>query len=153
MESAMAEGIEGGCRCGTIRYRIKREQLPRVYACHCHTCQTWSGSAFSMQTFLPEAEFEIIKGEPEVFEITNPSGAISRQRGCRTCFTRIYNSNSARPGIVVVRMGTVDRSDELDLVAHIWVKRKLAGVLVPPGVPTWVESAPVADLLAALAPR
>jgi hypothetical protein len=153
MESAMAEGIEGGCRCGTIRYRIKREQLPRVYACHCHTCQTWSGSAFSMQTFLPEAEFEIIKGEPEVFEITNPSGAISRQRGCRTCFTRIFNSNSARPGIVVVRMGTVDRSDELDLVAHIWVKRKLAGVLVPPGVPTWVESAPVADLLAALAPR
>jgi hypothetical protein len=104
-----------------------------------------------MQTFLPEADFEITKGEPEVFEITNPSGFISRQRGCRTCFTRIFNTNSSRPGIVVVRAGTLDRSDELDLVAHIWIKRKLAGLQIPPGVPAWVESAPVPELLAALA--
>lgn len=149
----MAENIEGGCRCGAIRYRIELDRLPRVYACHCHTCQTWSGSAFSMQTFLPEAAVEITKGEVDLFEIASPSGRISYQRGCRACFTRIYNTNSARPGIVVVRAGSLDRSDELDLVAHIWVKRKLAGVLIPPGVPTWPESAPISDLAAALASR
>src|ERR1700750_2015286 len=114
MELTMTDGIEGGCRCGAIRYRLARAQLPSVYACHCQTCQTWSGSAFSMQTFLPQAEFELIKGELQLFEITYPSGAVSRQRGCRVCFTRIFNTNSARQGIVVLRAGPMDRSDELD---------------------------------------
>lgn len=47
--------IQGGCRCGAVRYVLALDTLPRTYACHCRDCQTWSGSAFSQQTFLPEA--------------------------------------------------------------------------------------------------
>jgi len=72
---------------------------------------------------------------------------------CRGCHTRIYNSNSARPGVVVVRAGTLDRSDELDIVAHIWVKRKQPWLKLSEDVPTWPEGAPVAELLQAQAPR
>jgi hypothetical protein len=146
----MPSSIEGGCRCGRVRYRVAVERAPRAYACHCRDCQTWSGSAFSTQFILPEDQLEVT-GEPAVFELTSPaSGRTSRQRGCPVCFTRVYNTNSARPGLVVVRAGTLDRSDELKVVAHIWTKRKMGGIVIPDDVPSWPEGAPPADLAAAL---
>ena len=142
----------GGCRCGAVRYALALEALPRTYACHCRDCQTWSGSAFSQQTFLPEASLSVI-GPLVVYELATPSGRVSTQRMCSVCHTRIYNSNSARPGIVVVRAGTLDRSDELDVVAHIWVRRKQPWLSLPEGVPAWPEAAPAADLARALEAR
>lgn len=146
----MSETIEGGCRCGAIRYRLKVDKWPNAYACHCLDCQTWSGSAFSTQVIVPEDALEIT-GEPALFELFTPaSGRTSRQRGCPVCFTRIYNTNSARPGLAVVRAGTLDRSDALNIVAHIWAKRKLAGIDIPQGVPSWPEGAPPAEFAAVL---
>ena len=144
--------IQGGCRCGAVRYTLALGALPVTYACHCRDCQTWSGSAFSQQTFLPEAALNV-SGPLDVFELVNASGRISTQRMCAVCHTRIYNSNSARPGVVVVRAGTLDRSDELEVAAHIWVKRKQPWLTLPSGVPAWPEAAPLADLLLALERR
>jgi hypothetical protein len=146
----MSEPIEGGCRCGRIRYRARLDQLPRVYACHCLDCQTWSGGAFSVQFILPEDQLEV-RGEPALFELISPDGSrTSRQRACPACFARIYNSNTRRPGMVVVRAGTLDRSDELSIVAHIWTKRKMAGIDLPDGVSAWPEGAPPAEFVAVL---
>ena len=146
----MTDSVEGGCRCGRIRYRAMTGKLPNVYACHCKDCQTWSGSAFSLQFVVPESALEVT-GDPALFELTTPDGTrTSRQRACPVCFTRVYNTNSARPGLAVVRAGTLDRSNELKIVAHIWTKRKLAGIDIPAGIPTWPEAAPPADFIAAL---
>ena len=142
--------LEGGCRCGRVRYRVALDALPRVYACHCTDCQTWSGSAFSVQFVLPEGLLEV-SGEPQLYERTSAeSGRTSYQRGCPVCFTRVYNTNSARPGSAGVRAGTLDRSDELQIVAHIWTKRKLDGIDIPADVPSWAEGAPPEDFIAAL---
>lgn len=143
-------GIEGGCRCGRIRYSVTLDTLPNVYACHCRDCQTWSASAFSLQFILPEEGLQVT-GEPALFELPSPDGArISRQLACPICFTRIYNTNTRRPGLAVVRAGTLDRSDELRIGAHIWTSRKLAGIAIPDGVPSWPEAAPPAEFMAAL---
>lgn len=149
----MTGTLEGGCRCGRVRYRATADTLPNVYACHCRDCQTWSGSAFSLQFFHPDTLFEVT-GEPALFQLTSPtSGRTSRQFACSVCFTRIYNTNSARPGFVTIRAGTLDRSDELKIVAHIWTKRKMAGVIIPDDVPSWPEGGTTAQFMAALAPR
>ena len=144
--------IHGGCRCGAVRYQLALDVLPPTYACHCLDCQTWSGSAFSQQTFLPEAALTVT-GPVVVYEFTTPSGRTSTQRLCGVCHARIYNSNSARPNVAIVRAGTLDRSNELRVVAQIWVKRKQRWLTLHEGVPTWPESAPAADLLQALAQR
>jgi len=146
----MSDAIEGGCRCGRVRYRAALAGLPRVYACHCRDCQTWTGSAFSVQFILPEDQLEVA-GEPALFELTSPGGErTSRQRACPVCFTRVYNTNTRRPGTAVVRAGTLDRSDELTIVVHIWTKRKMDGITIPAGVPAWEEGPPAADFVAAL---
>jgi hypothetical protein len=149
----MSEAIEGGCRCGAIRYRLKAEGLPTVYACHCRDCQTWSGSAFSLQFIVPENQLAVT-GAPALYERVSPeSGRTSFQRDCAVCLTRIYNTNSARPGLAVVRAGTLDRSNELKIVAHIWAKRKMEGIVISDGVPAWPENAPPADFIAVLTSR
>ena len=68
--------IQGGCRCGAVRYMLVLDALPRTYACHCRDCQTWSGSAFSQQTFLPEAALRVT-GPVVIYEMTSPSGRIA----------------------------------------------------------------------------
>jgi hypothetical protein len=146
----MGETIEGGCRCGAIRYRVMLDQLPNVYACHCLDCQTWSGSAFSLQFIVPESALEV-SGEPYLYERPSEDGErLSRQRGCSKCLTRIYNTNTRRPGLAVVRAGTLDRSNELSIAAHIWTRRKLAGIDIPEDLPQWPEGAPPADFVKAL---
>ena len=141
--------VAGGCRCGAVRYTLALEMLPLTYACHCRDCQTWSGSAFSQQTFLPESALSVT-GPVSIYELSTPSGRVSKQRVCTLCHTRIYNSNSARPGVVALRAGTLDESDRLNVVAHIWAKRKQPWLNLPAGVPTWPEGAPVEELLRAL---
>ena len=145
----MAGGVNGGCRCGAVRYRLAVERLPSSYACHCRDCQTWTGSAFSQQVVVAE-DLLSLAGPVDLYELTSPSGRVSRQRVCGTCHTRIYNTNSARPGLAIIRAGTLDESDALDVVAHIWVRRKQRWISIPDDVPSWPETAPLAELTEAL---
>ena len=146
----MAEAITGGCRCGAVRYRLDAAAMPPVYCCHCHYCQTWSGSAFSQQAVVTETQIAVTEGEPVVFERVNDSGGVSTQYVCGACHTRLWNTNSSRPGLAVVRAGTLDASDTLIPRAHIWTKRKQPWVVIADGVPSWDETPPVAEFFAAL---
>ena len=141
--------IQGGCRCGAVRYALTLDALPRTYACHCRDCQTWSGSAFSQQTFLPEGALSVT-GPVAIYEITYPGGRISTHRMCGICHTRIFNTNSVRPGIAVIRAGTLDRSNELVVTAHIWTRSKQPWLELPEGAPTWPETPPPEDMAKAL---
>lgn len=140
--------IEGGCRCGAVRYAIARDDLPRVYACHCHICQRWSGSAFSLQALVEESTLTLTG--PVVIQDFTTGDRTSTQRFCGTCHSRIYNTNTRRPGIAVVRAGTLDRSEELDCRAHIFTDYKQAWVDLPDDIPQWGEAPPADAFIAAL---
>ena len=140
--------IKGKCRCGACCYEIAVDQLPRVYACHCHVCQRWTGSAFSLQALVPETGLAVT-GPVIVQEVTTEDRT-SVQRFCGTCHSRIYNTNTRRPGVAVVRAGTLDRSEELDCVAHIFTAYRQLWVIIPAHVPSWPEAAPPADFARAL---
>ena len=142
--------IEGGCRCGAVRYRVNAETMPPVYCCHCLVCQTWSGSAFTEQAVVAEPQIEVIAGEVETYLNITESGAVSTQRLCGTCHARLWNTNSSRPGLAVIRAGTLDASPALVPRAHIWTKRKQPWIVIDPDVPQWSEGAPAADFAAAL---
>lgn len=138
--------IAGGCRCGAVRWRIDCDQIPLTYACHCLDCQTWSGSAFSQQAIVARDRFECT-GSAGQFDLPSVDGKrISHQFACATCFTRLYNANSSRPGVIIIRAGTFDKSHQLSLVAHIWTRRKQPWMKIDPLCPSWLESAPQGEL-------
>lgn len=139
--------IEGGCRCGEARYTLALEALPPAYACHCHLCQRWSGSAFSLQLLIGEGQLELT-GPIETVEFTTED-RVSTQRVCGSCHTRIYNTNSRRPGLAVLRAGTLDRSEELECAAHIFTNYRQRWFALPEGVPIWPEAPDPAEFVAA----
>lgn len=137
--------ISGGCRCGACRYEIALDALPPVYACHCHICQRWSGSAFSLQALVQEDALSVT-GPVAIYELVTEDRT-SIQRLCGTCHSRLYNTNTRRPGVAVVRAGTLDRSEELACRAHIFTAYKQGWVTIPPDVPSWPEAAPAMDFV------
>lgn len=140
--------IEGGCRCGDVRYTIALDALPVVYACHCHQCQRWTGSAFSLQALVAE-DILTVTGPVVIYERTTED-RVSTQRVCGTCHSRIYNTNTRRPGVAVVRAGTLDRSEELACKAHIFTAYKQEWVTLPDGVRHWPEMPPPDEFMRAL---
>lgn len=127
--------------------------MPPVYCCHCLNCQTWSGTAFTEQALIGEGQIEVIAGEPEIYVNVTASGAESTQRLCGTCHTRLWNTSSTRPGLAVVRAGTLVASAELSPCAHIWTKRMQPWLVIPDDVPHWPESATPTEFLAALSEK
>ena len=144
--------ITGGCRCGSVRYNLALDAPPTAYACHCHDCQTWSGSAFTESFLASEGALELT-GSLTSWNHTSPSGAQSTQQFCASCHTRIFNTTSRLPGMVVMRAGTLDQSDQLALVVHIWVSRKQPWVTIPAGIPTWPQTPTPEEFAAALSEK
>ena len=139
----------GACRCGATRYELAVDSLTAIYCCHCTDCQRWSGSAFSEQAVVPEGAISS-NGPLIEFTIQNASGALSQQRACGTCHTRLWNTNSARPGVAIVRAGTLDHNRTLEPRMHIWVKSKQPWVTIAGDIPSFEQTPPMAEFAAIL---
>jgi hypothetical protein len=122
--------MQGGCGCGQVRYTINAPQMPVVYACHCTECQTQSGSAFGLQMPVFETMLSLT-GDLISCERTQPSGAIGTINCCSKCLVRIYSKNSTRPGMLVMRAGTLDDSQHIIPKFHLWVRSKQSWVTIP----------------------
>lgn len=124
--------IEGGCICEAVRYAIE-EETPLCYACHCTDCQTHTGSAFAMQMPVWASKIRV-EGALVTGERTLPSGATGTIHCCAKCLVRLYSTNSARPGMVIVRAGTLDDSATLGPAAHMWTRSRQTWVTIPADV-------------------
>ncbi len=129
----MTDSLAGGCLCGVVRYVVKTDTMPPCYACHCTDCQTQTGSAFGLQVPLMSDSLEISgclrEGKREM-----PSGSIGRIYCCTVCAVRIYAENGARPGMKILRAGTLDDSASIEPRFHLWTSSKQPWVEIPKDV-------------------
>jgi hypothetical protein len=97
---------KGGCLCGAVRYVLKSE--PQTAAiCHCTHCQKQSGSLFSFNLFVSEADYEQ-KGRTLVYEDRGDSGHPSYRHFCGRCGSPVITKCSTMAGQVIVKAGTLD---------------------------------------------
>ena len=74
---------QGGCLCGAVRYTLKSE--PRAIAiCHCTHCQKQSGSLFSFNLVMRQADYEQ-SGETAIYQDGGDSGQPVYRHFCRNC--------------------------------------------------------------------
>ena len=125
----------GGCQCGGVRYSIQTDRLVS-YACHCRECQKQAASAFGMSVPVMLASLTV-EGEIASWRRATDSGSHTDCHFCQTCGTRLYHAGANRPGMVTMKGGSLDCAEELDPVAHIWVRSKQDWVVLPDGVPQW----------------
>jgi hypothetical protein len=112
----------GGCQCGAVRYALHAAPLT-LYACHCLDCQKQSASGFGMSMPVPRAGFALTRGAVQVWRRGAASGRLVDCAFCGTCGTRLYHAPARDPAIVNVKPGTLDVSDDLAPVGHVWVRR------------------------------
>ncbi len=127
--------LEGGCACGTVRYRMTGGPLI-VHCCHCRWCQRETGAAFALNAMIEASRVVLLSGEPELVATPSESGRgqmIARGPECRVALWSNYAG--AGDAVRFVRVGTLDEPDRLPPDIHIYTASKQPWVVIPPGVP------------------
>jgi hypothetical protein len=130
----MAGGLEGGCSCGSVRYRLTSDPL-FVHCCHCLNCQRQTGSAFVINLLIETDRVELLAGEPELVPVPRGSKKQKIWR-CPTCQIAVF-SQYTTPRIRFVRGGTLDDPASVAPDVHIYTRSKLPWVELPESVPSF----------------
>lgn len=113
--------LRGSCLCGTIRYEIRGELGP-IVLCHCSQCRKAQGSAFAANAQVSAADFTIIAGREALAAYESSPG--KKRHFCRRCGSPIMSTRESSPGVVRVRVGTLDSRIDARPTAHIFAASK-----------------------------
>ena len=124
--------VEGGCLCGSVRYRIAGEIGPASY-CHCSDCRKVTGSAFNVGVTVAVADF-MIEGQPGAYTTHGDSGRELTRHFCGQCGSPIYTSAPAHAARIFVKAGTLDDSSLVRPELEAWCASKVEWADIPPNL-------------------
>lgn len=135
MTSPSLYPLEGGCDCGTIRYRMETPPL-FVHCCHCRWCQRETGASFALNAMIEADRVTLLGAEPQIVDTPSASGKGQKIARCPKCCIAVWsNYAGAGPAVRFVRVGTLDEPDQLPPDIHIFTASKQPWVVLPPGTP------------------
>lgn len=123
--------MRGRCTCGEIAYEVAERPL-FVHCCHCRWCQRETGSAFALNAIWEDDRLTVLSGTPDVVETPSESGKGQRIARCPTCRVALW-SRYATPGLVFVRVGTLEDPDACPPDIHIFTESRQPWVVLPEG--------------------
>jgi hypothetical protein len=132
----MTDGLEGGCACGAVRYRLETAPM-FVHCCHCRDCQRQTGSAFVINALIETDRITLLAGDPQPVRMPTDSGRPHYIYRCPACQTALWSDYGGRPALRFVRVGTLDDPGALSPDVHIFTCSKLPWVTLPEGVPAF----------------
>jgi hypothetical protein len=119
----------GGCLCGAVRYSLNGAPL-LVHVCHCHDCQSVSGSAYSLTVLVTTAALALT-GPLETFTRTTASGREVRNTACSKCRAGLTSNDVARPNYTGLRAGTLDDANWAVPIAQTFVRSAIPWAVIP----------------------
>jgi hypothetical protein len=134
----MPETLTGGCQCGAVRYEATGPIL-ELYVCHCAECRRQSASAFGISAIVARDGLRIAKGKPRLWSRPTDGGRTLDCHFCPDCGARLYHGARERLDTVSLKGGSLDRPPDLTHAVHIWISRKLPGVVIPANAKQYPE--------------
>lgn len=117
----MAEGLEGGCACGAVRYALESEPFDCGW-CHCRTCQLNSGAPAMVFASVPAGHLVWTRGEAEVKSFS--SSSFGHRSFCGLCGTPFLMQVDHQPETVDFSVATLDEPERVMPGFHIfWASR------------------------------
>ena len=132
----MSGGLEGGCVCGAVRYRLGSGPM-FVHCCHCLDCQRQTGSAFVLNAIIETDRVELPAAQPAPIAVPTDSGRPHRVFRCPSCQIAVFSEYGGASALRFVRIGTLDDPTALKPDVHIYTRSKQPWVLLPAGVPAF----------------
>ena len=115
-----------------MTYTVSAEPL-FTYACHCHSCQQRTGSAFSMGLVISVAALEA-KGELTAWNRISDQGNSNTRYSCSSCGNIIYGLSDNSPELAKLQAGTLDDTREVEPEIHMWTGNMQSWLVLPPGI-------------------
>ena len=125
-----APTIEGGCRCGAVRYRARGGPL-WVTHCHCAECRRSSGAPASTFVGVSTGGFAFVAGTPGVYE----SSPNVLRKFCGACGTPLTYEAAVYPGEVHIMAGTLDAPESLAPERHVFVRERMPWLAIGDDLP------------------
>jgi hypothetical protein len=131
----MSEPAEGGCLCGSIRYRVSGDPIAATL-CHCRSCRRASGGTNVTWAVFDHKDFEWLSGYP---------GHYSSSPGlewlfCRDCGSLVGYRRASRPDHMDVTAGTLDDPNRFPPEVEIWTEHRIDWETLHPDRPERPQS-------------
>lgn len=109
--------IEGSCLCGAVGYQYEGD-FGTITVCHCSDCRKAQGSSSVIAAPVERGMFRWTRGEELIAEFESSPG--KKRAFCSRCGSPLYSRKDDLPGVLRLRMGTIDTPTEAAPVAHIF---------------------------------
>lgn len=134
--------IVGGCLCRGVRYAYDGE-IREISMCHCAMCRKAQGSAFVAASPIESARFHMTAGHDllKAYRATPDKARVF----CSNCGSPIYSMRDDLPGVLRLRVGTVDTPITCVNVYHAHVASKASWYVIADALPRYAQSKPNLD--------
>lgn len=133
--------ISGSCMCGTVSYSGSAEPVIQGN-CHCKHCQKTTGSGYAALMFFPEGAVKI-DGDIKYFKRVGDSGKEIANGFCPRCGTQLVTRPGSMPGVIAVRVGTLDHPEVYKPAVDIFTRSAAPWDHMDPSVPKFAEYPPL----------
>ena len=93
--------------------------------CHCDDCRKVTGSSFSTNALVELEDVTVTKGTPSTYQHSADSGNVKTMEFCSECGSQLFSENSARPGIKIVKVGSIDDASFVRPSENLYCSRAL----------------------------
>ena len=122
----------GRCYCGALIYEFD-DPIHSQILCHCRECRYLSGGAANTSVIISEKTFRFTKGNPKIFKRDDLKKPRVRYF-CETCGTHICVESPPRPGMLVLKIGSLDEHSWFKPEAAIYCCDKQEFHVIPEGI-------------------
>jgi hypothetical protein len=140
----MTDLHDGGCLCGTLRYRIIGAPA-RGNVCHCRFCQRLTGSAFLVEPVFLKPQVSFTVGAPRTYDHRGEHGRILRLYFCGHCSVKVGLTFERFPDHFGICGGTFDDPQWFQPTRHIFTTYAVPWMRYPEAVDCFAEHAVKAD--------
>jgi hypothetical protein len=115
------KSVTGGCQCGAVTYEAKGDPA-MVIQCHCLNCQKSSGTGHVPFAGYPEPQVTV-KGKTKTYSYKADSGGTATSHFCPECGSTILGKTTSFPGVMAIRLGSMDDSSAFQPQMDVYMKR------------------------------
>lgn len=134
------KAISGGCLCGAVRYSASSKPIA-TRQCWCRLCQSLAAGNATINVAFSKVDF-VVEGELHDYSCKADSGNVMHRRFCPTCGVHLFSEAEERPNIIVVRVGTLDETESVEIDAIIWTSEAPSWAYLNPDLPQFEHQAP-----------
>ncbi|WP_300030104.1 GFA family protein [uncultured Roseobacter sp.] len=102
----MTKEVNGGCKCGLVRYKGARLDAP-MFRCHCRDCQQLTGTGHSEMVPLELSTF-VISEDVRTYQMTGGSGRPTYSGFCPVCGAQMTRRSDRMSDRIYVHASSLD---------------------------------------------